>query len=99
MLGFPFAAAPVAQLDRASASGAEGCRFEPYRAYQLINAQGRTRERKFLARNASSLQIGPPHAERVVGIVMLIRESHLHGAGGNEPDLHPVQVIVASVKL
>ena len=26
--------APVAQLDRASASGAEGCRFEPYRAYQ-----------------------------------------------------------------
>ena len=28
---------PVAQLDRASASGAEGYRFEPYRAYQLIN--------------------------------------------------------------
>jgi len=27
--------APVAQLDRASASGAEGYRFEPYRAYQL----------------------------------------------------------------
>ncbi len=26
--------APVAQLDRASASGAEGYRFEPYRAYQ-----------------------------------------------------------------
>ena len=29
--------APVAQLDRASASGAEGCRFEPYRAYQPVN--------------------------------------------------------------
>src|SRR5262245_55394226 len=29
--------APVAQLDRASASGAEGYRFEPYPAYQPVN--------------------------------------------------------------
>ncbi len=29
--------APVAQLDRASASGAEGCRFEPCRAHQPIH--------------------------------------------------------------
>ena len=34
VLYFSLVAAPVAQLDRASASGAEGYRFEPYRAYQ-----------------------------------------------------------------
>ena len=28
--------APVAQLDRASASGAEGCGFEPRQAHQLL---------------------------------------------------------------
>ncbi len=37
MLYWRFPSAPVAQLDRASASGAEGCRFEPYRAYQTVN--------------------------------------------------------------
>ena len=31
--------APVAQLDRASASGAEGCRFEPCRAHQIGRAR------------------------------------------------------------
>ena len=34
MLSWRSVRAPVAQLDRASASGAEGYRFEPYRAYQ-----------------------------------------------------------------
>jgi hypothetical protein len=36
----PSVAAPVAQLDRASASGAEGCRFEFCRAHHRINHLG-----------------------------------------------------------
>ena len=34
--------APVAQLDRASASGAEGHRFESCRAYHLPTASGKS---------------------------------------------------------
>ena len=37
--------APVAQLDRASASGAEGCRFEPYRAYHPSSSSQRRHAR------------------------------------------------------
>src|SRR5262249_10247432 len=40
--------APVAQLDRALASGAKGCRFDPYRARQS-NPRGKPRFRSLIS--------------------------------------------------
>jgi hypothetical protein len=56
--------APVAQLDRASASGAEGYRFEPYRAYQS-NQQFRSNIRPELLTDSGSIAKSPELPPRV----------------------------------
>src|SRR5437764_2859283 len=60
---FGFARAPVAQLDRALASGAKGCGFDPRRAHgfvgQALRLPGAERQPKRLPYK-QSLEFSPP---------------------------------------
>ena len=52
--------APVAQLDRASVFGTEGCRFEPYRVHLSKALQAKTLELKAPQQIAVELFLFPP---------------------------------------
>ena len=63
---------PVAQLDRASASGAEGCRFEPCRGYFLGQRQRAKNARRFPLAAGNQVRDPPQYCSPCFGFSLLV---------------------------